>query len=262
MESSSIFSSLDAPFLNFNKDVDPIVWQSGDILVMQQYDLRIPAMAGSVVKYSFSTTLGDISFAAEFHAPGQPAQVIVASMRVPSDVETIKGSFKADCDGSFLFLFDNAYSWFTSKTLSYSIHLHQPAFAVADSNRVRQSQRLLQTTIEDSRRAQMRLLTANDRLGGLCNEIDGLAKRIALLSTELDGKHVVLKSAMEEVEEMETRIQYNREKKNGLCIRCLDNKAMSLVLSYVGSSPSSALVCKYWKVCVEENQRRDGSHIV
>jgi hypothetical protein len=70
-DSSSIFSSLDAPFLNFNKDVDPIVWQSGDILVMQQCDLRIPAIAGSVVKYSFSTTLGDIGFATEFHAPGQ-----------------------------------------------------------------------------------------------------------------------------------------------------------------------------------------------
>jgi hypothetical protein len=30
---------------------------------------------------------------------------------------------------------DNAFSWFTSKTLTYTVHLHQPAFAVADSNR-------------------------------------------------------------------------------------------------------------------------------
>ena len=34
--------------------------------------------------------------------------------------------------------------------------------------------------------------------------------------------------------------------------RCLEHKALSLVLSYVGKSPSSTLVCKYWKVCVDE----------
>jgi hypothetical protein len=60
----------------------------------------------------------------------------------------------------------------------YVLHCH--------SNRVRQSQRLLQTTIEDSRRAGMRLMTANERLGGLNGEVDSLAMRIAALSTECE----------------------------------------------------------------------------
>lgn len=46
-------------------------------------------------------------------------------MRVPSDIETIKGTFKSEVDGTFTFLFDNAFSWFNSKLLSYSIHLYQ-----------------------------------------------------------------------------------------------------------------------------------------
>jgi hypothetical protein len=70
-EVSTIFSTLDAPFLNFEKGVEPIVWQSTDILVMQTYDLKVPTLGGSTVKYSFSTKSGDISFTTEFHAPGQ-----------------------------------------------------------------------------------------------------------------------------------------------------------------------------------------------
>lgn len=70
-DASSIFTSLDAPFRNFEKGVEPIVWQSSDIVVMQTYDLKVPTIAGSTVKYSFSTKLGDISFTTEFHAAGQ-----------------------------------------------------------------------------------------------------------------------------------------------------------------------------------------------
>ena len=147
-DANSIFSSLDAPFRNFEKAVEPIVWQSSDILVMQTYDLKVPTLAGSTVKYSFSTKLGDISFTTEFHAAGQvrisscclhknrfthnfrifssqPPQVVVAPMRVPSDIENIKGTFKSESDGTFVFLFDNKFSWFNSKLLSYTVNLFQ-----------------------------------------------------------------------------------------------------------------------------------------
>ena len=46
-------------------------------------------------------------------------------MRVPSDIETIKGSYKAESDGTFVFLFDNSYSWFNSKLLTYNVQLYQ-----------------------------------------------------------------------------------------------------------------------------------------
>ena len=148
-DANNIFSSLDAPFRNFEKAVEPIVWQSSDILVMQTYDLKVPTLAGSTVKYSFSTKLGDISFTTEFHAVGQvsfrfatactkcrvtqnfgiftsqPPQVVVAPMRVPSDIENIKGTFKSETDGTFVFLFDNKFSWFNSKLLSYTVNLFQ-----------------------------------------------------------------------------------------------------------------------------------------
>jgi hypothetical protein len=165
----------------------------------------------------------------------------------------------------------------------------QPAFTLADQNRCRQSYRLLQATVEDSRRAQMRLITARDRSNVLTTELSSLDARIAALTQELESKRRVLSAAREEVDDMALRIQYNLDKRNGLCIRyvcmlpraemtcccveaaqrravvafvfqslhlsahrCLENKALKHVLSFLGKTPSSYLVCKYWKVCVDE----------
>lgn len=97
--------------------------------------------------------------------------------------------------------------------------LLQPAFTLADQNRVKQSHRLLQTTVEDSRRANVRLITARERSSVLGNEIASLEARIAALGVELENKKSVLKAAKEEVDEMSSRIQYNMDKRNGLCIR-------------------------------------------
>lgn len=95
----------------------------------------------------------------------------------------------------------------------------QPAFTLADQNRVRQSHRLLQATMEDTRKANLRLVTARERSSQLGKEVGALDARIAALSLELENKRTVLKAATEEVEDMAARIEYNLDKRNGLCIR-------------------------------------------
>lgn len=39
-------------------------------------------------------------------------------------------------------------------------------------------------------------------------------------------------------------------------LRTLENKVLAHVLGYVGKSPSSYLVSKYWKVTMDEQQAR------
>lgn len=73
--------------------------------------------------------------------------------------------------------------------------------------------------MEDSRKAQLRLITAKDRSSVLTSELTSLEARIAALTTELDNKRSVLRAAREEVDDMSVRIQYNLDKRNGLCIR-------------------------------------------
>lgn len=128
---SSVFASLDAPFINFNKEVEPIVWQGKDILVQQTFELKIPAMCGATIKYSFTTEIGDISFSTEYNTPGQPLEILVESLRVPSDEEKIEGSFKAGRDGTFCMIFDNSYSWFNPKLLTYKVSLYQVVISLS-----------------------------------------------------------------------------------------------------------------------------------
>lgn len=76
-ETKTIFTSLDAPFVNFEKNIEPIIWQSKDILILQNYDFKIPTITGSIVKYSFATVGGDINFSTEFHVQGQVSFTIL-----------------------------------------------------------------------------------------------------------------------------------------------------------------------------------------
>ena len=115
----------------------------------------MPVLAGSIVKYQFSTSGGDIQFSSTFR-PAAPAvdsaaaaatttsdnigsstsgtdagiEIVHAPARVPSDVEGFTGSYKASRSGALLLTFDNSFSWFTPKLLSYHVALHQPAFTV------------------------------------------------------------------------------------------------------------------------------------
>jgi hypothetical protein len=177
---------------------------------------------------------------------GRTGDVIVEPTRVPSDVEPITGSFKAPTDGTIILAYDNTFSWFNPKLLSYVVELHQPAFALADKNRCLKSRILLSTTIEDTRRAELRLVKAQDRFKILKQEIPILEEKLAgielisliddtrnyacmsdalsgalALQLDLAQKKTSLGAAKEESTEMIERIRYNIDKKQGLCIRYL-----------------------------------------
>jgi uncharacterized protein YoxC len=99
------------------------------------------------------------------------------------------------------------------------LHCFQPAFTLADSNRCIQSKRLLYATIEDTRKAELRLIQSQERYSVVDREIQQLLAKVQALSAEIEQKQSVLKVANDEVDEMSLRIKFNLEKKNGLCIR-------------------------------------------
>jgi hypothetical protein len=87
------------------------------------------------VKYEFETEGGDIDFGIDFVAggtgtgegagAGAAAEEIIKVGRMPSDLEPIRGQFKAPSEGVIVFKWNNEYSWFTSKNLSYMIEMAQ-----------------------------------------------------------------------------------------------------------------------------------------
>lgn len=73
----------------------------------------------------FATVDGDIAFGVKFSSHNHADETIIETSRVPSDIETITGSYKSQRDGTLTFIFDNTFSWFNAKQLTYHVELSQ-----------------------------------------------------------------------------------------------------------------------------------------
>ena len=110
-------------------------------------------------------------------------------------------------------------SHFVSLSLSVSLSLYQPAFALADTHRALIARRLLTQLAEDSRLSKQRLSLCQERAQVLTHEIQLIETRLQQLTEELRKKQSVVALAQREYEECTERIKVNEEKKIGLCIR-------------------------------------------
>lgn len=95
MSLKSLFESLDFAFIGLDKSSsEPVLWKCEGLSVQQRFELPIPSLPGSICKYKFSTTIGDIAFSVEYRCKGRPDETIFEMSRVPSDLEAITGTFK------------------------------------------------------------------------------------------------------------------------------------------------------------------------
>ena len=111
---------------------------------------------------------------------------------------------------------------------------------------------LLSTTIDDTRRAELRLARANERISTLNNDIPTIEAKLAELMEDLNQKRQSLQTTQEEAKEMEDRIHYNLDKKNGLCIRTLNKHQLGHVFSFLAKDDEIRYTCKYWNLIFKE----------
>jgi len=244
----NFFRELDAGFINFKTDIDSLHFNSANCTInYEEWSLPIPVfLSGSIVSYSFNTENGDIAFGVRFFSSDGVENTVAELTRVPSHLEVISGNFKAPTIGKFVFCWDNKFSWFTPKILSYSIELHQPSFAVADNARSLRARSLLHAVIDDCRRAERSLISSAGNVHALNDEILSLTTRIRSLQEERDGKLVHLRSLEEETAALRSQLILNHQKKNGLCLRSLDRIVLAKILSYFHVRALEPKTCKYW----------------
>lgn len=249
----AFFRSLDSSFINFSDKTKnpPLLLKSTDCFVQKFFELPVPVLAGSTVKYQFSTAGGDISFTTKFWSKGG-SETIFEATRVPSDVEAYTGQYKATKDGTLILFFDNSFSWFTPKYLTYNVEVFQPAFTAADNARCLRSRSMLRACVEDTKASEQSLEVSREKMNELNAVIPTMQNRLSILQAELDAKKAILDKAYREAEEMAARIEANMERKNGLCIRVLNKKLLSEVLQFMGPESSVRAVCKYWRAVVKE----------
>jgi hypothetical protein len=98
------------------------------VAISTSFSLPIPIAAPySTVTYEFFTEGGDINFSVIFIGFDNVEQVIHEPKRVVSDEENIYASCQIDCPGTLIFVWDNTYSWFNNKLLTYAVEIQQVA---------------------------------------------------------------------------------------------------------------------------------------
>jgi len=80
------------------------------------------------------------------------------------------------------FKWNNSFSWLTSKLLSYSIRLSQPAFPIADQNRCQKSRAMLTTAIDEAKKVHSKLRKAKDKVKSINDDVYAAGIVILILS--------------------------------------------------------------------------------
>lgn len=239
----AFFQNLDASFAGVEKELNqPYVWQANDFLVQTVFQLPIPVVEASRIRYKFSTEGGDISFESKFLS-SDTSVIVTEKARVDSDSKPLIGEFVAHKEGTFVLSFDNTYSWFNSKNLSYHVELLQPVVRMADATRCLKSRNILFAMVEETKKAEASLGMARQKATHLKLDILHAEEQIAKLLSDLNAKKQLLTAAFVESEEMSSRIVVNLEKANGLCIRLLSKPLLTHVLEYLGGTKSSHALC-------------------
>jgi len=223
-------------------------------LIQTQLDFPVPVSGGTECQIQFSTTGGDISFSMHFSSDVSSGvlETVSEPTRVPSDVETISRAFVAPEDGTLLIIFDNSYSWFAIKYLSYHIEVMSPS----EEFRCSRIHQLLDMTVSEIQIAERNLLHAKDQMQSLRTEIASIEERASLLRNTLRDKKARLEKAYDESDEMAARIDASQDKTIGLCIRCLNKALLKKVFGYL-SPGTTRVVCKYWKLVEDEIKTRN-----
>lgn len=259
----SLFRELDEKFIDFKEVPVAFHWNTTSYFVQTELQLPIPvAVSGSKISFSFQTKQGDIAFGISFISDEDGSvESVVDLTRVNSDVEEIAGTFEVPREGTIIFSWDNSFSWFNGKILSYSIELLQEAGVIAnDEARIEASRDLLQQIKEDNVKIQQRLVEDTVNIEALDIEIPMLEDELRVLKNKLAEKIKARQVSLDNKLRIEERVQVNKETATGLRLRCLSRECLKKVLEYVSDAPSRPyLVCKYWSVVLHRDIKKKPS---
>lgn len=106
-------------------------WTTQSVMVKAGSKFQFPISideAGAELRWSFETKGGDIAFGLGFNAKSSGAmQMLQPLSRVVSDVEQVDAAWTFERAGVAVVIWDNTFSWYTDKDLTFSLQLKSPA---------------------------------------------------------------------------------------------------------------------------------------
>jgi len=167
----------------------PSVYQAKAVPVALRAKFDVPihvTAGGSVVEYEISTDLYDIAFGVTAERE-EGVTNVKKSARVDSHLDTVTGKFlvgSVPC--ALIFSFDNEYSWFREKKVTYKINVTPPCMENIVKGRRLRAKKALEVVKLDNRAMKERHESAMHKSSELEEEVQRLEKEIGEKKKSLD----------------------------------------------------------------------------
>lgn len=187
-EPAPLLSQVDGPSLE-KYTGKPSVYQAKAVPVALRTKFDVPihvTAGGSVVEYEISTDLYDISFGVTAERE-EGVTSVKESGRVDSHVEAVSGKFlvgSVPC--ALIFSFDNEYSWFREKRVTYKVTVTPPTMDNIVAGRRLRAKKALEVVSLDKKEMAERYEIATHKSLELAAEVKKLEKEIAEKQKSLD----------------------------------------------------------------------------
>jgi hypothetical protein len=195
---------------------DPSRFSAKDVSVPLRGNLSVPihvTTSGSVVDYTVGSTDFDIAFGVIAERE-EGVTVVKEKTRQDSHLQAVTGRFlvgSVPC--ALIFTFDNQYSWFREKKISYKIKVTPPSVENIVTGRRTRAKSALAIVQKDKASAESRLERVSSKHGALLQEIERL-------DIELQEKRKSLGVVEKESSWLKERVQL-RDVQEGLLTRRL-----------------------------------------
>lgn len=259
----TFFKNIDSDFIGITKATDDIFRYSGiDVLIQNSWELPIIVQwPDANVSFKFSTTPSDIFFGIAFvAAPEEHERNLEPDIKIieeisrihSSDGEGIEGEFDLPCEGVVIFLWDNTFDWSSNKQLSYFIQVQEPSFQYIDEDRCLAVQPKLEEVLNALEITYIQKADTEDLIRRQKKGIAHKLKELEAMKQELQLKCRQMHELENEVCDSSEVIDANYEVILGICIRCLDRRLMSNIISYLDIFGGVNYVCVYWALIARD----------
>jgi uncharacterized coiled-coil protein SlyX len=174
--------------------------------------------------------------------------VIHEPKRVISDEDNIYASCQIDCPGTLIFLWDNSYSWFNNKSLTYAVEIQQDDIESAKRPRVAEAKGMVQKLGLHSVEIKSKMAHADEEVSTLSTEVTELEETIWKLKKQLAYKKKFLKSTMHQKRELSAAMVTCQQMTPAVCIR---SPSLPLFAAHppLPPSPAGRSATSSWPPC-------------
>jgi len=159
----------------------PSVYTARSVPVPLRGKLDVPihiTCGGSVVEYTVESEGYDISFGIMAERE-EGSTVVSKTTRVDAHIQSITGKFlvgSVPC--ALIFTFDNEYSWFREKKITYSITVTPPTIDNIIAGRKKRAESALKVVLEEKNDANTKLESVSTMRAALAEKVERLEKEL------------------------------------------------------------------------------------